>query len=340
MSSFNTADPTRSVRVGGVLISAEWQDYDTPEERRWWLDQAFEQSQRAVNAGAKIVFWSEWGIFVDEFPENTTADANGPNKHYNCSSAPHMTSTFCALYNRASMLAKKNNVYFGPSFISFFSNTRDVNATNRFLLFSPDGELLFDYQKAHPVLGGEDNVLAGPKNVAFADTEYGRVAGVICADAGYPTYMQQVGRGGADLLLVPAYDWPQIYTASTPEMVPRAIENGVVMMRLTSFGRVEAVGPLGEMLLQVNTFGLPAEVPCGDHRCANTTYVLADLPAHYRRYSLYPYIGYDDLHAYACCALAAAVTVGAFVVVPVVRCVRRRRNRYHLPTGDNDSGGI
>lgn len=36
-------------------------------------------------------------------------------------------------------------------------------------------------------------MVAGPHKVAYADTEYGRIAGVICADAGYPLYMQQVG---------------------------------------------------------------------------------------------------------------------------------------------------
>lgn len=115
-------------------------------------------------------------------------------------------------------------------------------------LLGPDGRHLWTYQKAHPIPGMEP-YRAGDGRVPVARTPYGRLASVICYDADFPDQ----ARVHADILLVPAHDWPSYGTAHAAKNSLRAVENGYALVRPDSDGRSVAVNGEGRILSTVDT---------------------------------------------------------------------------------------
>ena len=64
----------------------------------------------------------------------------------------------------------------------------------------------------------------------------GRLANVICYDADYPELMRRAAEKGADLMLVPAYDWEGAEYLHAENVVFRAVENGYSVVRQSSHG--------------------------------------------------------------------------------------------------------
>lgn len=82
------------------------------------------------------------------------------------------------------------------------------------------------------------------------DTPYGRLATVICFDASFPGLVRQAGRAGADILLVPSSDWEPVTDALGQQVVLRAVENGMSLVRTTRQGTSLAVDHQGRVLGQ------------------------------------------------------------------------------------------
>lgn len=97
-------------------------------------------------------------------------------------------------------------------------------------------------------------------------TPFGIVSGAVCYDLDYPTVIQQSGRNGTGLMLVPSFDWLQIDPVHMHMAAFRAIENGISVVRQTHDGLSMAVDPYGRVLAQTDFFGatdrtLVAQVP-------------------------------------------------------------------------------
>ena len=90
--------------------------------------------------------------------------------------------------------------------------------------------------------------LPGDKPIPFADTEFGRIASPICYDMDFDGLIRQIGRGNADLMLVPASDWKDIIPLRQPMAEFRAIENSAALFRITRWGGSGAVDPYGRRL--------------------------------------------------------------------------------------------
>jgi apolipoprotein N-acyltransferase len=71
----------------------------------------------------------------------------------------------------------------------------------------------------------------------------------------YPTVIQQAGRNGIGLLLVPSRDWFEVDPIHTHMAVFRAIENGTSLIRQADAGLSIAVDPYGRVLAQADFFG-------------------------------------------------------------------------------------
>ena len=87
--------------------------------------------------------------------------------------------------------------------------------------------------------------MSGNNGVAVAKTEIGTIAGVICNDAGFPQFIAQAGRAGADILISPALDWPGVNRLTTPSFSLRATENGMAYFRVVEQGQSVAVDSFG-----------------------------------------------------------------------------------------------
>ena len=163
---------------------------------------------------------------------------------------------------------------------------------NKTVLVDPSGRIAYSYLKSRPVIGWEESVMQpGDGHLPVIATELGRISTAICFDGDYPDFVRQVGRGEADLWILPVNDWAAIKRIHFEMAAFRAIENGTPILRPTSFGVSGAFDSWGRVLGTTDHFtGAPtmvAQVPVGH------------VP------TLYPRVG--DLFAWLCvagCALA------------------------------------
>jgi len=126
---------------------------------------------------------------------------------------------------------------------------------NHSLLLTPSGDIAYDYTKITAVPGFEKKYsLPGDKPIPFADTEYGRLASPICYDMDFDRLIRQVGRGSADLMLVPASDWKDIMPLHQQMAEFRSIENGTCLFRITRWGASGAIDPYGRRLAWMDDF--------------------------------------------------------------------------------------
>jgi apolipoprotein N-acyltransferase len=131
-------------------------------------------------------------------------------------------------------------------------------------------------------------------------TDIGRISSAICFDGDHPDLVRQAGRGGAELFVLPANDWPAVQRIHLEMAAFRAIENGTPMLRAASFGTSAAFDAYGRLLASADhVMGAPV--------------LVADVPVG-RVPTLYPFVG--DLFAWLCVAGTA---------VAVLRAVMRKR---------------
>eukprot|EP00727_Mastigamoeba_balamuthi_P005820 m51a1_g1858 hypothetical protein (739) ;mRNA; r:613563-620156 len=286
------------VRVGGVVMSGP-EDYAT--ER--WLEAIYAATDAAASAGARVVVWSEWSVRVDTYAGDAL-------------DAAACDSGLCRLLARVRAVAARHGAYVLPCFIADEyalpggqrAGNRLVRSRNVEFLVGPDGRTVFQYTKAHLVLGWEDQQEPGEENLPVADTPYGRIGAVICMDLAFPQYIAQAGRKRADLLLAPSADWPAIYKWATYTFALRAAESGATLVRVDTHGRSIVADPYGNVLFEDSCAAqLPhyfehagTETECGlfeNKTCEKDPYFwVKDVPTRSRRATLYPWL--LDVHAY------------------------------------------
>ena len=197
-------------------------------------------SEREAVLGSKLIVWSE-GNGVALFDQEA------------------------AFIARGQALAKSRGVV-----LVMTLNTKRVGETlsqNKALIIDADGEIRTSFAKAKPVPGAENSV-AGTGIVAVVSTAIGRIAGVICFDADHPELIRQAATGGADLLVVPAYDWPDIDPYHAEMTAWRASELGLPIVRSASSGQSAVFDAKGRLVASSDAFGaagpaMRARVPIG-----------------------------------------------------------------------------
>jgi len=148
----------------------------------------------------------------------------------------------------------------------------------------------------------------GPGVVPVVDTPYGRLATVICYDADFPALVRQAGRADADILLVPSSDWDAVGELHARMVVPRAIENGVAVVRPTRKGVSTALDSHGTTLGRA------------DYYTQDAVSMIVDVPTQGRT-TVYSRIG----DAFAWVAVSGLLLLGGVAVVSGARRDRRPR---------------
>lgn len=183
--------------------------------------QLFDDTRKAAQAGAKIVFWSENAAKVRAEDEP-------------------------AFLAQATAFARQWGIY-----LSVAANVYLPDAPygrDQTVLVGPDGKVLWTYQKRHPIPGLE-SYEPGTGPAPVVETPYGRLSNVICYDADFPAMMHVA----ADIMLVPGGDWPEMGRIHTKMASLRAIENGYALVRQDFNGSSQAFDFQGRVLSQQDT---------------------------------------------------------------------------------------
>jgi len=264
---------TETVRVAGITVEHPrdyWAllDIGTPkedvdryrEEIHGLEDALFTESTRAAQAGAKIIFWSEGnGVIIGEELEG--------------------------FISRAGDFAKRHGVYFAPAILELRHGS-SLNY-NEVLMFTPEGELAFTYQKTKSWLPVQSDGV-----IKTIETPYGILAAAICFDLDFPHLLHQAAKAGTDIMLVPGYDSERIRPFHTEPALLRGIEGGYSVVRQVNKGTSVAADHRGTVLARQDYF------------MTEDRLMFADVPIEGAR-TLYGHLG--DWFAWASIALLAVL---------------------------------
>lgn len=236
------------------------------------VEQMLDRSETALRGGAKVIAWQESsGWALDE-------DKQG-------------------VLDRAGKLAGRYGAYLQIS-LEVLTRTQSLPYIhNQSILIDPAGQVLWTYDKTHPVPFDEAIVtFAGPGKLPLVDTPYGRWSTAICYDTYYPALLRQAGKNNTTVLFAPTND-PAPWAESTLAMAYyRDIEEGFVMLRPTGNGVSAVIDPEGRILDQTDYV-------------SNGGIMLASLPI-VRTATVYSRIG--DLFAYLCVAGLIFLIIAGF----------------------------
>ena len=115
-------------------------------------------------------------------------------------------------------------------------------------MIEPSGEVAYSYIKTMDFYPTQSDGI-----LRTVDTPYGRIGAAICVDMDFPHFINQLARTGADIVLVPAFDWESISFHSQVGLF-RAIENGFSLVRPTNEGVSVAVDYKGRVLAYQDFF--------------------------------------------------------------------------------------
>ncbi|MBL7858555.1 MAG: hypothetical protein JNM57_12775 [Cyclobacteriaceae bacterium] len=198
-------------------------------------------SEREAKAGAQIITWSEALVFTIKADEERLID-------------------------KGKKLARDNKVYFLLTMGSLLPGKVEAGKKfieNKAILINPEGVIENVFFKNKPVPVVEPSITGNGK-IPVIHTPYGLLSTSICYDADFPTLIQQTGKLGTDILLLPSGDWKEIspYHGNMARM--RAIENGFSMFRMVSNATSLASDHHGRILARKNFFDAGTKVMVAD----------------------------------------------------------------------------
>jgi apolipoprotein N-acyltransferase len=208
------------------------------------LDEVRQKTLAAVDAGAEIIIWQEYALTLD----SSVADS---------------------YLQEIQNLADQEDIYILASYIRVLNEAErnDQPMKNMSVLYTPEGNIGWEYAKAFPAPGYEEFMVeSGTADIPYLDTPYGRIGQVICADMIYPQYIQQAAAKNIDLLLVPSYDTTFLTPLLTFSSAYRAVENGFTMVRITGDGYSAVIDPYyrvwaGQNFFEQGSMNFYANVP-------------------------------------------------------------------------------
>ena len=198
------------------------------------LDEFLQDSEQAANAGANIIVWQENGLAVYQEDEASFID-------------------------QGREFAVQEEIYLLMA-MYMLSEERSVDE-NKAVLIDPSGDAS-EYLKNHLVAG--DNHILGDGKVLIQDSDYGKLASIICQDTHSPNFVRQAGKANVDLMLIPNHNWEAITPLAARMASFRAIENGFSMIRADYHGLSTAVDYHGNILSQMNDFTTEERIMLAD----------------------------------------------------------------------------
>ena len=187
-----------------------------------------------------------------------------------------------------SALARQHRIYLGGG----VGIRKDRDLYNRFWLFAPSGEMISVYDKQRPVPGIEREFTAGVRNgiQKIEGTTYGIA---ICKDMHFASLARSYKRDGADVMLVPAWDFDRDDWMTARMTAMRGVESGFTVIRASRQGMLTVSDRTGRILAEKRSGGLPG------------VSLIASAPLTHA--SATPYARLGDLVGYCCFVLAVGI---------------------------------
>ena len=271
--SFTTLETYGDQLIGEEMLPLAQSDPAAFRSRAASINQGYiEGSIREARAGAQIVVWPEAAVFG--FQEDIDA-----------------------LVAQGQEVATQENIYLAMSV--FIVDPAAESFTLRLLVADPSGEIVINHLKYAYGLGDPLNEV----ELQVVNTPFGWLSGIQCGDMDIPGVVQQVGRKGADILLIPSMESKPADLPWHVRFAPfRAIENGVSVVRPAAGGISVVTDPYGRVLASMN------------HYTTKDRVMVAHVPTQGVR-TIYGMVG--DLFGW--------LTVFGFVVIAVWGILRGRR---------------
>lgn len=216
--------PGPSVRVGAVVSPVTHREfraaiYDIDSVRA--LDgELFARSQRAVDQGATVVTWNEVATLTGVSGE-------------------------AELTSRGQSFARSRGVLLLMAY-GVVDSVRPFHYANKYRIYLPDGTMVDEYSKRHPVPGDpNDPGRSHARAVSFGGVN---LAGAICYDYSFPGIARDNVIDGAGLALVPASDWRGIDPQHGRMALMNAVAAGLSMVRPVRAATSIASDPYGRVL--------------------------------------------------------------------------------------------
>ena len=160
--------------------------------------------------------------------------------------------------HRFSNLAKQHEVYLA---VSYFDHLHD---DVRLAFFAPTGQVVGEYVKMHLVPLSE-NHRAGSGQLVFVDIDGVRVGAMICQDDNFTDIARHYKRAGAQLVVVPNYEWPEeVAPYHFENSLLRPIEFGYGLVRAAANGTSAIVSAGGKIVARTNHNDVGASVIVAD----------------------------------------------------------------------------
>lgn len=195
------------------------------------LHDLIQQSQTAVEQGAKIIVWSEGSVQCLKGMEQTFIE-------------------------QGQQFAARNQVYLFFPMAVFMPDKFDSGQPyleNKVLTIDPEGAILNTYYKNVPVPDLEPSV-PGDGQLHVFDTPYGKISPAICYDADFPSMLRQLSQLETELLVLPSGDWDAIDPIHGRMALIRGIENGCAVLRPVNQARTLASDAYGRVLASDDFF--------------------------------------------------------------------------------------
>lgn len=173
---------------------------------------------------------------------------------------------------------------------------KDGQASNRLLMFTPDGRSLA-YDKRHLIPGLESGqVVPGEGPVLSTQVEDMRLGGAICKDFDFAETGRALAAGGARIVAAPAWDFGEDAWLHGRMAVLRGVEGGFTLVRSARRGDMTVSDRYGRVL---------ASAPSGPE----ASILLVQTPLPNFQPPLYARIG--DLFGWSCVAITVVLTLTA-----------------------------
>jgi apolipoprotein N-acyltransferase len=115
------------------------------------------------------------------------------------------------------------------------------------VMLGPDGRFLGVYGKDHPVIWmGETSVTGGSYPVF--DTPFGTLGTIICYDLNFTGTARNTAANGAQLIAVGSNDWPGLAPKQYTNLVMRAVENRVALVKADGAYDSAIIDPTGRIV--------------------------------------------------------------------------------------------
>jgi apolipoprotein N-acyltransferase len=138
---------------------------------------------------------------------------------------------------------------------------------NEMTLVSPEGKFLGTYGKDHPVMWmGESSSTRG--TYPAYSTPLGTIGTIICYDLNFTDTSRKVAANGAQLVTAGSHDWAALGTTQYTNLVMRAVENRVTVIKADANYDSAIIDPSGQVITSFVSSSpaqhtLVADVPLG-----------------------------------------------------------------------------